>query len=75
MSAPRRPLFVDGSFVTVAVTRDVERAIRKWASRHIDDLRSTLEPFGLTPNDLRQPDWERFIWADEAEPESEGSES
>lgn len=61
----REPLIVAYEFVTVAVSRDVERAFMCWARDHIKDLDAHLEPHGLTAADLAVPDLRRLVYADE----------
>lgn len=68
------PLVIDDSFVTVPVRRPVQVAIEEWAQAHVDSLREALEPFGLAPEDIRQPDYERVIWTSEVTVQQNRSE-
>lgn len=60
MSNPK-PLILEDQFVTVAVRREVAKAIEGVVFGHIAELDAALAPFGLRSSDIAVPEWARIV--------------
>lgn len=68
MSKPDDLVIVDGEFLTVAVTDDVQLAIEDWTIAHEDTLNERLAPFGLRAAMILLPRYARVVSRRDLEP-------
>lgn len=58
-------IVVDGSFLTVPLTEDAQRAVARVLYNHARELDAALEPFGLHAGDIVVPTYERVVREDD----------
>jgi hypothetical protein len=58
-------IMVDGSFLTVPLTEDAQRAVAHVLYNHARELDAALEPFGLHAGDVAVPTFERLVREDD----------
>lgn len=57
----RKPLIIDGTVVTVAVSDEAQEAFAQWTRENIESFDEAMKPFGLRHDDITMPQLERFV--------------
>lgn len=59
------PVVIDGTYLTVPLTEEAQRAVERVLYERVAALDVALEPFGLHAGDIALPTFKRIVRADE----------